>query len=154
MIVRPTRHRSITGWPDSVTEYTQITRFMGSTWGPPGSCRPQMGPTAYPMECAHSSVVLCLAGSFYRFSEDSCHALIHIIHGCFTDTEQSYDCSNARELTMVDIGLTGWYRTLTKTRRANRMHNSEDGIYIEWVFGHFGNKLAFSEHNNKESDQD
>ena len=23
---------------------TQIARFMGPTWGPPGSCRPQMGP--------------------------------------------------------------------------------------------------------------
>ena len=23
---------------------TQITKFMGPTWGPPGSCRPQMGP--------------------------------------------------------------------------------------------------------------
>ena len=22
----------------------QITKFMGPTWGPPGSCRPQMGP--------------------------------------------------------------------------------------------------------------
>ena len=23
---------------------SQITKFMGPTWGPPGSCRPQMGP--------------------------------------------------------------------------------------------------------------
>ena len=23
---------------------TQIAKFMGSTWGPPGSCRPQIGP--------------------------------------------------------------------------------------------------------------
>ena len=23
---------------------TQIAKFMGPTWGPPGSCRPQMGP--------------------------------------------------------------------------------------------------------------
>ena len=27
---------------------TQITRFMGPTWGPPGSCRPQMGPMLAP----------------------------------------------------------------------------------------------------------
>ena len=27
-----------------VTEKSQITRFMGPTWGLPGSCRPQMGP--------------------------------------------------------------------------------------------------------------
>ena len=28
--------------------WTQIARFMGSTWGPPGSCRPQMGPMSAP----------------------------------------------------------------------------------------------------------
>ena len=27
---------------------TQIVRFMGPTWGPPGSCRPQMGPMLAP----------------------------------------------------------------------------------------------------------
>ena len=25
-------------------EYTQMAKFMGPAWGPPGSCRPQMGP--------------------------------------------------------------------------------------------------------------
>ena len=27
---------------------TQIAKFMGKTWGPPGSCRPQMGPMLAP----------------------------------------------------------------------------------------------------------
>ena len=27
---------------------TQIARLMGPTWGPPGSCRPQMGPVLTP----------------------------------------------------------------------------------------------------------
>ena len=27
---------------------TQIANFMGTTWGPPGSCRPQMGPVLAP----------------------------------------------------------------------------------------------------------
>ena len=27
---------------------TQIAKFMGPTWGPPGSCRPQMGPILVP----------------------------------------------------------------------------------------------------------
>ena len=27
---------------------SQIARFMGPTWGPPGSCRPQMGPMLAP----------------------------------------------------------------------------------------------------------
>ena len=28
--------------------HTQIAKFMGPTWGPPGSCRPQMGPMLAP----------------------------------------------------------------------------------------------------------
>ena len=29
-------------------KYTQIGKFMGPTWGPPESCRPQMGPMLAP----------------------------------------------------------------------------------------------------------
>ena len=29
-------------------ELSQIARFMGPTWGPPGSCRPQVGPICWP----------------------------------------------------------------------------------------------------------
>ena len=28
--------------------WPQITKFMGPTWGPPGSCRPQLGPMLAP----------------------------------------------------------------------------------------------------------
>ena len=31
-----------------IYESTQIARFMGQTWGPPGSCWPQMGPMLAP----------------------------------------------------------------------------------------------------------
>ena len=31
-----------------IPKLPQIARFMGSTWGPPGSCRPQMGPMLAP----------------------------------------------------------------------------------------------------------
>ena len=31
-----------------VAFYSQIAKFMRPTWGPPGSCRPQMGPTLAP----------------------------------------------------------------------------------------------------------
>ena len=33
-------------WPVGIT--SQIAKFMGPTWGPPGSCRPQMGPMLAP----------------------------------------------------------------------------------------------------------
>ena len=29
-------------------EMSRIAKFMGPTWGPPGSCRPQMGPILAP----------------------------------------------------------------------------------------------------------
>ena len=137
---------------------------MGPTWVLSAPDRPHVGPMTLAIRVrdrrhipwnVHTVQLCCVWWDiFYRFSEDSCHALIHIIHDCFTGTRQPYDCSNAYEPTMVDIGLTGWYRILTKTRRANRMHNSEDGIYFEWVFGHLANMLAFSDHNNKKSNQD
>ena len=31
-----------------IDKSTQIAKFMGPTWGPPGSCRPQMGPMLAP----------------------------------------------------------------------------------------------------------
>ena len=31
-------------WTKKLLNITQITKFMGPTWGPPGSCRPQMSP--------------------------------------------------------------------------------------------------------------
>ena len=36
-------HGEVCTWVD-LSEQTQIARFMGPTWGPPGSCRPQVGP--------------------------------------------------------------------------------------------------------------
>ena len=34
--------------PERSSWLTQIAKFMGPTWGPPGSCRPQMGPMLVP----------------------------------------------------------------------------------------------------------
>ena len=40
--------RNISQETVNITFTTQIARFMGPTWGPPGSCRPQMGPMSAP----------------------------------------------------------------------------------------------------------
>ena len=45
---------------------TQIARFVGPTWGPPGTCRPQMGPMLAPWTLLsgkpfHAMGVLCLS---------------------------------------------------------------------------------------------
>ena len=34
--------------PPNLVMISQIAKFMGPTWGPPGSCRPQMGPMLAP----------------------------------------------------------------------------------------------------------
>ena len=55
--------------------FTQIARFMGPTWGPPGSCRPQLGPMLTP--CMLLSGRLWL--HYITFHE------CHIFH-CFSST--------------------------------------------------------------------
>ena len=35
-------------WSGDTVRHSQIAKFMGPTWGPPGSCRPQMGPMLAP----------------------------------------------------------------------------------------------------------
>ena len=44
--------------------YSQITKFMGLTWGPPGSCRPQMGPMLAPWTLL--SGLICLGDVWYH----------------------------------------------------------------------------------------
>ena len=43
--IKPNLKTILVGFISGVQCYqSQITKFMGSTWGPPGACRPQMGP--------------------------------------------------------------------------------------------------------------
>ena len=45
----PWKYKKPTGWGINTQWHRpKITRFMGPTWGPPGSCRPQMGPILAP----------------------------------------------------------------------------------------------------------
>ena len=47
-ITLATQHRSHWLWPEVCSTPTQIAKFMGPTWGPPGACRSQMGPMLAP----------------------------------------------------------------------------------------------------------
>ena len=47
---------------------TQIARFMGPTWGPPGSCRPQMGPMLAPWTLLPGMVTRALGANDTRSS--------------------------------------------------------------------------------------
>ena len=48
---------------------SQIAKFMGSTWGPPGSCRPQMGPMLAPWTL--------LSGMLLEYRDSTCDTLHH-----------------------------------------------------------------------------
>ena len=46
-------HSNLLQWPwGQWSDPTQTARFMGPTWGPPGSCRPQVGPMLPPINLA------------------------------------------------------------------------------------------------------
>ena len=82
---------------------SQITRFMGSTWGPPGSCRPQMGPMLTPwtllsrifnLQCRVLMVV-----AYYRDS---------VFGGIGVHWMKRVDCSG-NEDTLLQCPSSGWH---------------------------------------------
>ena len=52
----------------------QTTKFMGPTWGPPGPCRPQMGPMLAPWTSLSGACVVCEIGVIIG-SSHGCHIL-------------------------------------------------------------------------------
>ena len=81
---------------------TQIAKFMGPTWGPPGSCRPQMGPmlTPWTLLSGYASFVFSPVCPFwdhtvvwYRGAEqgtDKCFVIIHHSHASVTQGRVSF----------------------------------------------------------------
>ena len=57
------------------SHWPQIARFIGPTWGPPGSCRPQMGPTLAPW----TLLTKMLAKWRFRFNVQS---KVHVYSPC------------------------------------------------------------------------
>ena len=53
-----------------IWKHPQIARSMGPTWGPPGSCRPQMGPLLVPWTLLSVSLIAwsCFAGNLFEGS--------------------------------------------------------------------------------------
>ena len=86
--------------------HTQIAKFIGPTWGPPGSCRPQMGPMLVPW------TLLSGYARGFTLSRFFCHiiscsgftwCIIHILWGCFSTNPSN------NEATRNDMGKTEWY---------------------------------------------
>ena len=84
---------------DATPKHTQslITRFMWPTWGPPGSCRPQVGPMLatwtllsgilvhqyMPYNMLMVYVVLCFVVVIISYIEIYCkYLLIHLLQDC------------------------------------------------------------------------
>ena len=48
-----------TKYMDAGNSFTQIAKFIGPTWGPPVSCRPQMGPMLAPRTVLSGYIFNC-----------------------------------------------------------------------------------------------
>ena len=81
----------ITRWTSKWSDITQIAKFMGPTWGPPGSCRPQVGLMLapwtllsgnwiYPWSVAVASTILWLHHAMSRGSKSFAVVLIRRPH--------------------------------------------------------------------------
>ena len=77
------------GWCSLKVIISQIAKFIGPTWGPPGSCRPQMGPMLASwtllsgmFHYRHDKMIscqrngLCITGPLWR--ESTCHRWISL----------------------------------------------------------------------------
>ena len=60
-------------------QQTQIAKFMGPTWGPPGSCRPQMGPMLAPwtLLSGEACYQLQISQCFLSQSSQVRHSALH-----------------------------------------------------------------------------
>ena len=81
---------------------TQITKFMGPTRGPPGPCRPQMGPMFAPWTLL-SGDRMFIAVIILSLWMDSCDLFTNILHGTLTGIGKLYVCPNVSELILKDM---------------------------------------------------
>ena len=77
---------------------SQIAKFMGPTWGPPGSCRPQMGPMLAPWTL--------LSGMFV----DAVIDVIQMSWACDTTRHNITRYCNQRPVTKAEITSPHWSR--------------------------------------------
>ena len=80
--------RSLTSWNrrtndamyKSLTLKTQIAKFIGPTWGPPGSCRPQMGPFLAPWTCYQGMhLIIRIRASAYKHRMNTTESILYRI---------------------------------------------------------------------------
>ena len=71
---------------------TQIARFVGPSWGPPGSCQPQMGPMLTPWTLLAGKGYHCLCSDF--------------------PNHQYWPYNVLHSISVVVFGVDGWWQLL------------------------------------------
>ena len=123
--------------------YTQIAKFMGPTWGPSGSCRPQMGPcwphepwnqgryitecydlqcTVYPNKYAHG---FCLAVLCCGYTLTDFPISIRLTSLALW---QSNDCPSASKATLMNMAKYFMW-TIAWPQQSKAQQNS---VHISW----------------------
>ena len=110
---------------------SQIARFMGPTWGPPGSCRPQMGPMLAPWTL--------LSGMTTKVNCDIITSVAHQIITSLPDHKQT-------EWDMVNVWKSSFLLSFmcSSCRVRNRIRYVL--LFMHSLKGYFGKPL--SEHRN------
>ena len=100
---------------------TQITKFMGPTWGPPGSCRPHMGPMLAPWtllsKCYSSNISFDIDYLDYNFVKQQCQTLEKNVYRSDVQVSGAIsDRADRHRSPSSGMGVLQWH------------HNERDGV--------------------------
>ena len=88
---------------------SQIAKFMGPTWGPPGSCRPQMGPMLAPWTLLSGTFQLVGRFLLLNVTTDSYH-----MYWCSTGFDVMLTCvasclwGSKTDIDYIEVALSLW----------------------------------------------
>ena len=91
----------------------QITRFVGPTWGPPGSCRPQMGPMLAPWTLLSGSFWACQAEAIATYLWLWCNwwnpcDTMTLCVKCWRKSHLALSCSHLTQLSWKKLHYRVW----------------------------------------------
>ena len=128
---------------------TQIAKFMGPTWGPPGFCRPQMGPMLAPRTllsgniCFYEQCLQIPTATVYpkKYAHGFCFAVLCCGY-TLTDFPisirltslalwQSNDCPSASKATLMNIDkYFMWIHYERLHNHSKAKHNKTECIFL------------------------
>ena len=102
---------------------SQIAKFMGPTWGPPGSCRPQMGPMLAPWTL--------LSGLFWRYCN---YPRFNEVERGYTGFTLSVRPSVRGQKHARSVSSTTLARSMSYLHRASYQANPEGVSHVKGFF--------------------